>query len=77
MRDGDVAAGLRSTFGAAVRRRRQGMGMSQRAMAARYGLSQRLLSAVETGADNMTVRTMVRLATAVDGDVPKMLTRCE
>ena len=68
------ATGLRQAFGDAVRRKRQAMGISQRAMAKQCGLNQRLLSTVESGGNNMTIQTMVRLAAAVDGDVPTMLT---
>jgi len=70
----DAARELRKLFGDAVRCRRQNLGMSQRAMARKNGLSQRLLSAVETGTNNCTISTMVKLAAAVESDVPGMLT---
>jgi len=70
MRDRSAAAELRMIFGDAVRRRRQELGLSQRAMASLHGFSQRLLCAVETGSDNMTIRTMARFAAAVDGEGP-------
>jgi len=67
------AAELRKTFGNAVRRHRQRLGMSQRALARRQGVSQRLLSAIEMGSSNCTICTMARIAEAVGADVPAML----
>ena len=65
---------LKRIFGAAVKRRRMNIGLSQREMAAQHGLSQNLVSAVENGKTNVTLSMMARLATAVDGEVHEMLT---
>lgn len=68
------AADLRKTFGNAVRHRRKSLGISQRVMASEYGLSQRLLSSIETGSNNCTIRTMARIAEALEADLSAMLT---
>ena len=65
---------LKRIFGAALKRRRMNIGLSQREMAAQHGLSQNLVSAVENGKTNVTLSMMARLATAVDGEVHEMLT---
>lgn len=74
MGDYGSAAEMRMIFGNAVRCRRQELGLSQRAMARQNGLAQRLWCSIETGSINMTIHTMCRVAAAVDGDVPQMLT---
>jgi transcriptional regulator with XRE-family HTH domain len=75
MQNSDTAAELRNIFGTAVRLKRQSLGLSQREMALRHGLSQRLWCAVERGSNNITLRTMARLAAAVDSEVPLLLSR--
>jgi DNA-binding XRE family transcriptional regulator len=59
----------------AIRRRREDLGLSQRAMAKGNGLTHRIVCGAENGSINMTIRTMARLAAAVDGEIPEMLMR--
>jgi transcriptional regulator with XRE-family HTH domain len=66
---------LKQTFGATLRRRRIKCGLSQREMAIRHGFSQNGLSAVENGKSNISLSMMVRLAAAVDCEVPELLTK--
>jgi transcriptional regulator with XRE-family HTH domain len=66
---------LKLIFGSALRQRRTEMGLTQREMAAQHGLSQHVVSAVENGKNNTTISRRVRLAAAVDGDVPAMRTK--
>ena len=65
---GDDADGyateLRTAFASSLKRSRRTI-----------GLSQRIISAAELGAHNMTIGTLARIARSVGGDVPKMLTR--
>jgi transcriptional regulator with XRE-family HTH domain len=68
-------AELKLIFGSALRQRRMDLGLSQREMAAQHSLSQHVVSAVENGKNNTTISMMVRLAAAVDGEVPAMLTK--
>ena len=58
------AAELRTAFASSMKRSRQTI-----------GLSQRIISAAELGAQNMTIGTLARIAHSAGGDVPKMLTR--
>jgi hypothetical protein len=62
----DEAAALRLTFADHFRRLYRAL-----------GLSQRTDGAVETGAANLTLGSLMRLAQAVGGDVPAMLTKEE
>ena len=69
------AAELRTAFASSLKRSRRTIGLSQRASGNLDGLSQRIISAAELGAHNMTIGTLARIAHSVGGDVPKMLTR--
>ncbi len=71
----DAAAELRIIFGEHFRRARHERGLSQRGMALAYGLSQRVVCAVENGSQNLTLASLVKLAASVDGEVPAMLRR--
>jgi transcriptional regulator with XRE-family HTH domain len=51
-------------FGANVRRRREWQGLNQRDYSKRLGIAQATLSVVETGAVNLTRRSMTRMAEA-------------
>jgi transcriptional regulator with XRE-family HTH domain len=53
-------------LGRAVRRTRQSAGLSMRALAARAGLSQPFLSAVERGLSMPSIATLYRVAEALD-----------
>jgi transcriptional regulator with XRE-family HTH domain len=69
----DQVLGLRQTFGTSIRRRREALGLSQRAISRKNQVNQRVWSAIEAGSNNMTLRTMVRIAHAVGADVPTLL----
>jgi transcriptional regulator with XRE-family HTH domain len=69
----DETLGLRQTFGASVRRRREALRLSQRAISRQHKVTQRIWSAIEAGSINMTLRTMARVANAVGADVPTLL----
>ena len=68
---------LKRVFGSALRRLRVERGLSQRQMAAMNGLSQNVISTTECAKTNTSLAMMVRLAQAVGGDVPAMLTKQE
>jgi transcriptional regulator with XRE-family HTH domain len=68
---------LKRAFGSALRRLRMERGLSQRQMAALNGLNQNVISAAERGKINTSLVMMARLAAAVGGDVPVMLTKEE
>ena len=69
------AAELRTAFASSLKRSRRTIGLSQRASGNLSGLSQRIISAAELGAHNMTIGTLARIARSVGDDVPKMLAR--
>jgi hypothetical protein len=69
------AAQLRIAFASSLKRSRRTIGLSQQALGNLNGLSQRIISATELGAHNMTIGTLASTARSVGGDVPKMLTR--
>jgi transcriptional regulator with XRE-family HTH domain len=54
---------------AAVRARREQLGMSQEELAHRAGLHRTYISDVERGARNVALKNLVRLADALDMDV--------
>jgi transcriptional regulator with XRE-family HTH domain len=68
---------LKRAFGSALRRLRMERGLSQREMAMLNGLNQNVISAAECGKTNTSLMMMARLAQAVGGDVPAMLTKQE
>jgi DNA-binding XRE family transcriptional regulator len=69
--DIEGVAELRARFAASFRRLRGEI--SQRSLARQHGLSQRVISAAESGDHNMTITTLARLASCVEGHVPEML----
>ena len=68
------AAELLSCFGRNFRRRREYLKISQCSLSRSSGIPQPTLSLVEAGLLNLTLRRMVKLASAVGSDVPAMLT---
>lgn len=60
-------------FGANVRRRREALGLSQRNFSVQLGIAQATLSVVETGAVNLTLRSMTKLAEAAGINLRTML----
>ena len=60
-------------FGANVRRRREWLGLNQRDYSQRLGIAQATLSVVETGAVNLTLRSMTKMAEAAGSNLKTML----
>lgn len=60
---------LAANFGAAVRRQRELLRLSQEALADRSGLDRTYISGVERGVRNPTLQVMQRLADALGSDL--------
>ena len=60
---------IKRRFGAAVRARRTGLGISQEELALRIDADQAYVSRVEAGAVNVTLETIQQLADALETDV--------
>ena len=56
---------LRARFGAAVRKRRHGVGWSQEELAERSGLHRTYISDLERGARNVSLETIGKIAQAL------------
>ncbi len=69
----DPSEKARIAFAASFKDARCALGLSQRGFAELNGIGQRLVSAVETGSHNMTIKTLAKLAGMVGGDLPAML----
>jgi transcriptional regulator with XRE-family HTH domain len=61
------------TFGQAVRRRRQNLGLTQEQLAQRAGLGRSYVTDVELGLRNVALTTIVRLAVALEMPVSRLL----
>jgi transcriptional regulator with XRE-family HTH domain len=57
---------LLSQIGLRVLRRRQDLGLSQKELADRLGIAQTNVARIEHGKQNLTVRTLIKLAEALD-----------
>jgi transcriptional regulator with XRE-family HTH domain len=57
---------LLSQIGLRILRRRQELGLSQKELADRLGIAQTNVARIEHGQQNLTVRTLVKLAEALD-----------
>lgn len=68
---------LLAAFGAAVRERRQHLGLSQESLADLAGLQRTYLSEVETGRRNLTLLNIGRLAAALGVGVGELVTTAE
>jgi DNA-binding XRE family transcriptional regulator len=68
-----LSAELQAAFGESVRSQRTKANMTQADLALRSGINQETISRIEKGRYNLTLLTMSRLATVLDGDVAKML----
>lgn len=64
---------LQAVFGENVRVARVKASMTQAELSERSGVSREDVSRIENGQLNLTLRTMTRLATVLDGDVSVML----
>jgi DNA-binding XRE family transcriptional regulator len=70
---GATPVDLQIVFGKNLKVARERLGMSQREFSQHTGLTQQYLSRVEIGRKNLTLRTMMTLAEAVDETVSEML----
>lgn len=66
---------LQSIFGDNLRAARLKLGLKQAEIAEEAGVTQQRVAMIEGGVANVTLRTMTRLAQAVNGDVTTMLRR--
>nr|WP_255699407.1 XRE family transcriptional regulator [Luteimonas sp. Y-2-2-4F] len=57
-----------------VRDRRQAAGLSQKALAARSGVSQRMIGAIEAGASSASTATLDRIGMALDATLAELVT---
>ncbi len=71
------SADLQAAFDESVRARRVRAGISQVELGRRAGIPQTEISQIELGRINLTLKTMSRLAEALDGEVTEMLKRSE
>jgi DNA-binding XRE family transcriptional regulator len=70
---GATPVDLQIVFGENLKVARERLGMSQCEFSQHTGLTQQYLSLVETGQKNLTLRTIMTLAEAVDETVSEML----
>ena len=64
---------LLNQIGLRISRRRQDLGLSQRALAARLGMQPANISHIESGEQNVTIRTLCKLAEALDVTVEDLI----
>ena len=64
---------LQKRLGQAIRQRREALGYSQDSMADAIGMHRAYYSAVERGEKNLTLRTVERLARAVEARVSELM----
>src|SRR5437764_14731308 len=68
---------VKKYFGAAVRSRRDHLGISQEELAGRAGLHRTYISDVERGARNVSLESIYRLATALEVPLSVLFARVE
>jgi ribosome-binding protein aMBF1 (putative translation factor) len=64
---------LQVAFGENVRSQRMKLGLKQSDLSIRCGIDQSVISKIERGEFNLTIKQMTRLAKALDGEVTSML----
>ena len=64
---------LTSQFAAAVRKRRSSLGLSQEQLSLRSGLHRTYIAGIERGARNLTLKSVARLAQALEVSVGRLL----
>ena len=69
----DALVELQEGFGESVRLARKRHHLTQVELAEKCGMGQEEISRIERGQKNLTLRTMIRLASVLEGDVAKML----
>ena len=72
-REAYLSTELQSAFGDSVRGYRLKLGWKQSDLSERCGIDQSVISKIERGEFNLTIKQMSRLANALDGDVTEML----
>ena len=68
---------MRDAFGRSVKALRLKAGMTQGDLGEKCGIGREAISRIENGQFNLTLETMSRVATALDGNVPEMLQSAE
>ena len=69
--------GIRAVFAASMARERNALGLSQRALARRAGLSRAAVCCAESGKTGLSLETAAMIAAALGKDLPGLLTREE
>ncbi|MFT3775344.1 MAG: helix-turn-helix transcriptional regulator [Minicystis sp.] len=62
-----------SQLGVRIVRRREELGLTQRSLAAKLGMAQGNVNRIEYGRQNLTIRTVFRLAEALEMPVAELL----
>src|SRR3954464_6865017 len=65
---------IKRSFGAAIRFRRKGMGISQEELAGRAGLHRTYVADIERGARNLSLANIEKLAKALGTSIPALFT---
>ncbi len=73
----DAVGGIRVRFGAAVRKRRRELGLSQEELAARAELHRTYLADIERGSRNVALQNIEKIAQALRVSIPTLFTDCE
>jgi len=73
----DDQAALFRAFGAAVRRRREELGLSQEEFGFQSGMDRTYVSGIERGVRNPTIRVVIRLAAALGVKASTLMKRAE
>jgi transcriptional regulator with XRE-family HTH domain len=66
-----------AAFGAVVRRRRRALGLSQKKLGERCGLTQEYISGIERGTRNPTLKSIWTLAEGLDASAGALLLEAE
>jgi transcriptional regulator with XRE-family HTH domain len=64
---------LLNRIGLRLTRRRQELGLSQKALAARLGITDANITRIENGQQNVTITTLCKLAKALDMTVEELI----
>ena len=76
MANGDVRD-LRKRFGAAMKKRRLGLGLSQENLAEQSGLHRTYISDIERGARNVSLDNIARIARALGVSISELFAETE
>src|SRR5258706_12556261 len=67
-----LSSDIKGQFGAAVRSRRKGLGISQEELAGRAGLHRTYVADIERGARNLSLANIEKLARALETSIPTL-----